>query len=135
MPDGSIANAAGDTLLDVSGRPVRIATTDTRLSVAGDGTLSSENGQLARIGVVQPKDPMQLVAEGATLFRSDSPTAPVIAPKIVQGAVEGSNVEAVTELTRLINDQRQFQFIAQFMQAESDRQKDTVEKLLPPGGV
>ncbi|HSU05251.1 MAG TPA: flagellar hook basal-body protein [Acetobacteraceae bacterium] len=135
LPDGSIANTAGDALLDTSGRPVRIATTDTRLSVAGDGTLSSENGQIARIGVVQPQDPMKLVAEGGTLFRSDSATAPVTTPKIVQGAVEGSNVQAVTELTRLIDDQRQFQFIAQFVQAESDRQKDAVEKILPPGGA
>lgn len=132
-PNGSIADAAGDALLDSNGQPIRIAPTDTQLSVAGDGTLSSQNGQIARIGVVQPKDPMQLVAEGGTLFQSGSPTAPVTAPKLVQGAIEGSNVQPVMELTRLIDNERQFQFLAQFVQAESDRRKDAIDRLLPAG--
>ncbi len=131
MPDGTIADTAGEALLDTAGKPIHITTTDTILTVAGDGTLSSQNGQIAQIGVVQPQDPMRLVAEGGTLFRADVATTPVVAPKIVQGAMEGSNVQAVTELTRLIGDERQFQFIAQLVQAESDRQKDAVDKLLP----
>jgi flagellar basal-body rod protein FlgF len=135
LSDGTVANTAGNALLDTNGRPIRIAAIDTTLTVAGDGTLSSENGQIARIGVVQPQDPMQMVAEGSALLRSDSPTSTVSAPKIVQGAVEGSNVQPVIEVTRLIDDERQFQFIAQFVQAESDRQKDAVDKLLPPGGA
>jgi flagellar basal-body rod protein FlgF len=132
--DGSVANTEGDALLDTGGRPIKIASTDTKLTVAGDGTLSSENGQIAKIGIVQPQDTMRLVAEGGTLFRSDAPTTPVTTPKIVQGATEGSNVQAVVEVTRLIDDERQFQFIAQFVQAESDRQKDAVDKLLPAEG-
>ncbi|MGH7154307.1 MAG: flagellar basal body rod C-terminal domain-containing protein, partial [Acetobacteraceae bacterium] len=133
MPDGTIADASGEALLDTNGKPIHVGTTDTNLSVAGDGTLSSRNGQIGRIGVVRPNDPMQLAAEGGTHFSDDGTTAAVTAPHIVQGAVEESNVQPVLELTRMINEERQFQFTAQLVQAESDREKDAIQKLLPAG--
>jgi flagellar basal-body rod protein FlgF len=133
MPDGTLANSAGNALLDVNGKPIQIASTDTRVSIAGDATVSTENGQIAKIGVVQPADPMKLRAEGATNFVSDSATTPVAAPGIVQGAVEGSNVQPVMEVTRMMNDLRQFQFVTQLVQAEGDRQQNTIDKLLPTG--
>lgn len=131
MPSGTIADAAGNPVLDTNGRPIQLAPTDTQITIAGDGTVSSANGQIGKIGVVQPVDPMLLSAEGGTLFRSDSPTAPVASPAIEEGAVEESNVQPITEVTRMIDGQRTFEFMAQFVQAESDRQQNAIEKLLP----
>jgi flagellar basal-body rod protein FlgF len=135
MPDGTVADAAGDALLDTTGNPIRIAPTDTNLTVAGDGSLSSENGQIAQIGIVQPNDPRQLAAEGGTLFRADTPTNRVAQPKIVEGAIEGSNVQPIAELARMIDTEREFQFVTQMVQAESDREKDAITKLLPSGAT
>lgn len=131
--DGSLVDSAGNAVLDTAGRPIQFSTTDTRISIAGDGTISSENGQLARIGVVQPSDPMQLVAEGGTLFDVKSPTNPVTAPRLVQGAIEDSNVQPVLEVTRMLDLHRQFEFVTQLVQAESDRQRDAIDKVLSPG--
>ncbi len=135
MPDGTVADSAGDALLDPSGQPIHVGPTDTTLTVTSDGALSSENGRIGGIGVVQPTDPMQLVPEGGTLFRADCPTNQVTPPKIVQGAIEGSNVQPVVELTRMIDGEREFQFASQMVQAESDREKDAINKLLPAGGA
>ena len=77
MPDGTLADSSGNAVLDTSGKPIQISPTDTQITIAGDGTVSSENGQLGKIGVVQPSDPMKLRAEGNTQFRSDAPTAAV----------------------------------------------------------
>lgn len=131
MPDGTIADGNGNALLDTNGRPIQLSTRDTRITVSGDGTISSENGQLGRVAVVRPEDPMRLTAEGGTLLEAKTPTAPVAAPGIVQGALEDSNVQPILEITRMINDHRQFEFVAQFVQAASDRNRDAIEKLLP----
>jgi flagellar basal-body rod protein FlgF len=131
LPSGTVADSAGDALLDTNGQPVQLSTSDTIIAVAGDGTLSSENGQLAKIGVVQPADPMQLQAEGNTLFRSGSATTPIASPDVVQGAMEDSNVQPVLEVSRMMDGERQFQFMIQFIQAESDRQQSVIDKLLP----
>ncbi|MGA8194321.1 MAG: flagellar hook-basal body complex protein [Acetobacteraceae bacterium] len=133
MPSGTVADGAGNALLDTNGQPIQLSSTDTQITIAGDGTVSSENGQLGKIGVVQATDPLQLAAEGNTQFRSNSPTVAVASPALVQGAVEDSNVQPVMETTRMMDDLRQFQFMSQFIQAEADRQQSAIDKLLPQG--
>lgn len=127
--DGTIADAEGHALLDAAGQALRVSPGDTTLHVAGDGTLSSENGRLGRVGVVRPEDPNRLAAEGATLLRADGPTAPVAAPRVVQGAIENSNVQPVAEMTRMMTELREFQFTSQFVQGEADREQAAVDKL------
>ncbi|MEJ0016570.1 MAG: flagellar hook-basal body complex protein [Acetobacteraceae bacterium] len=134
MPNGTLADGAGHALLNNNGQPVVLGPTDTQVTVAGDGTLSSENGQLGKIGIVRPADPMRLAAEGNTLFRADTPTAQVAAPGIVQGSMEDANVQPVVEMTRMLDGLRQFQFVSQFIQAEADRHKSLIDKLLPQQG-
>jgi flagellar basal-body rod protein FlgF len=133
MPDGTLADGNGNAVLDINGKPLQITSADTRVTIAGDGTVSTENGQVGKIGVVRPTDPMKLRAEGSTNFISDGPTSPVALPGIVQGAIEGSNVQPVMEMTRMINDLREFQFVTQVIQAEGDRQQNAIDKILPPG--
>ncbi|HST74322.1 MAG TPA: flagellar hook-basal body complex protein [Acetobacteraceae bacterium] len=130
MPDGTIADGAGNALLDTNGKPLQIAQADTRITIAGDGTVSSENGQIGKIGIVKPADPRRLQAEGGRLARADTPTSPVATPKIVQGAVEESNVQPITEMTRMMTGLREFQFVSQFVQGESDRQQSAIDKIL-----
>jgi len=132
MPDGTLADGNGNAVLDTNGRPMQLSPTDTRVTIAGDGTVSSENGQLGKVGIVRPDDPMRLSAEGATLFDSASPTTAVTSPALVQGAVEDSNVQPVLELTRMLQLQRQFEFVAQFVQTEADRQQGAIDKILAP---
>lgn len=133
-PDGTLADSAGFAVLDANGRPIQISPADTRITVAGDGTISSENGQIGRVGVVRVTDKMRMAAEGNTNFRADAPTAPLPSPGIVQGAMEDSNVKPVVEMTRMMTDLREFQLVTQFVQAESDRQRDAIEKILSPRG-
>jgi flagellar basal-body rod protein FlgF len=131
LPSGTIADTAGNAVLDSNGQPIQLAPTDTTISIAGDGTVSSQNGQVGKIGVVRPTNPMLLSAEGNTVFLSGSTTTPVASPALEQGAIEESNVRPVLEMTRMMDGQRQFEFLAQFVQAESDRQQNSIDKLLP----
>ena len=128
--NGTISNAAGQALLDIAGQPIRLSPADTTLTVAGDGTISSENGSVGKIGVVTPSDPMRLQAQGGAGFRSGSATAPVALPSIVQGAVEDSNVQPVQEMVRMMNELREFQFVTQMVEGEDQRQQSAIDKIL-----
>jgi flagellar basal-body rod protein FlgF len=130
---GAIVDEQGNALLDTTGKPLQTAPADTRISIAGDGTISSENGQIGRIGVVQPADEARLLAEGGRLYASGSPTTAVAAPKLLQGAIEDSNVQPIVELNRMMTDLREFQFTSQIVQAEADRQSGAIDKLLKKG--
>jgi flagellar basal-body rod protein FlgF len=130
---GTIVDAQNEPLLGTTGQPIQVATADGVISIAGDGTVSSENGQIGKLGVVLPNDPQKLTAEGALLFDATVPTTQTSAPKIIQGAIEESNVQPTVELTRMMNDLREFQFASQFIQAESDRQQSAIDKITKLG--
>lgn len=130
---GRIVDEQGEPLLDTLGQPLRVTPADTKFTIAGDGTLSSENGQIGKIGVVQPADENRMTAEGARLLVTTSPTQQVASPHLVQGAIEDSNVQPIVELTRMMTDLREFQFTTQFIQGESDRQSGLIDKILKKG--
>ena len=129
LPDGTVGDADGNSVMDGAGQKIRLAPGDTQITITADGTISSESGQIGRIGVVQPADANKMTAEGARLLRADADTAPVATPKLVQGAVEDSNVQPILETTRMMNDLRSFQFTSQFLQAEADRMQTAIDKI------
>lgn len=129
MSDGRLGDTEGNALLDTAGQPIRIGAADQRVTITADGTVSSENGRIGKIGVVRPSDPMRMTAEGARTFRADTDTAPVAQPQVIQGAVEDSNVQPVLEMTRMMADLREFQFTTQFVQGEADRLQSSIDKI------
>lgn len=129
MSDGRLGDTEGNALLDTAGQPIRIGAADQRITIAADGTISSENGRIGKIGVVRPSDPMRLTAEGARAMRADADTVPVDKPQVIQGAVEDSNVQPVLEMTRMMADLREFQFTSQFVQGEADRLQSSIDKI------
>lgn len=129
-PTGTLVDQGGDPLLDANGAPITLSPNDTGIAIASDGTLSSrENGMIARIALVRPTNPQRMTADGGRLFAANGPTTVVAAPHLMQGMLEGSNVQPILEVTRMIEAERQFAFMAQFVQAESDRQQQTVQQV------
>ncbi len=126
---GAIVDSQGDALLDANGRPLQVAAADTQLTISANGTLASENGVIGRIGVVKPDDANKLSAEGGRLLSADTPTTAITAPKVIQGALEGSNIQPTIELTRMMGDMREFQFVTQLVQGEADRQQAAIDKI------
>ena len=70
---------------------------DTSITIAGDGTLSAaRTARSAGSASCSPTDPMQLRAEGGTLFARRRADRAGRRARIVQGAVEESNVQPIT---------------------------------------
>jgi flagellar basal-body rod protein FlgF len=128
---GRIVDMEGHPLLNAEGAPLAVAPNDTRIEVAGDGTIRSENGVIGRLRVVRFDNPQALLAEGDRLFDARGEQAqPVERPGIRQGVLEGSNVNAILEMTRLTAELREFQFAAQFAEREGERLSTAVERIL-----
>ena len=128
--DGKLTDADGNAVLGAGGTPIVLGPNDTRVEVLGDGTVRSENGPVGQLRVVRFDDPQKLKAEGARLYASDEAGTPAERPGVVQGAVEGSNVQPVSEITALTAQTREFQFAAQFVEREGERLQSAVERIL-----
>lgn len=128
--DRRLVDALGNAVLSDAGQPIALAAGDARIEIQGDGTVRSENGVIARLRVVRFEDPQAMRPEGDHLFAADAPALPVERPNLVQGALEGSNVRGVVELTRLTAELREFQMIAQFAEREGERQQTAIDRIL-----
>lgn len=130
MPNGTIANASGDALLDPGGQPITVPPQSGALSIAADGTISTAHGIIGQVGVVTVADPQGLTAEGGNLFQTSAPPIPAATPNIVQGALEGSNVQPILEITKMMQASQNFRMIAQFITAEQSRSQSAISKIL-----
>jgi flagellar basal-body rod protein FlgF len=130
--DGQVVDVEGHALLDTNGRPIRVAQGESRIEVLGDGTLRTESGPAGTIRVVRFSDVQQLQAEGDRLYAAPPALQPetIERPGLVQGAVEGSNVRPVIELTRMTDEMREFQFVSQMAEREGERLGTAVDRIL-----
>lgn len=128
---GRIVDMEGNAVLSDQQQPIAVSPNDTRITIQGDGTIRSENGTLGRLRVVNFANPQSLRAEGDRTFdaAAEQPQ-PVERPTVVQGALEGSNVRPILEMTRLTAELREFQFAAQFAEKEGERLSTAVERIL-----
>ena len=125
---GELLTHDGFQVLDDSGSPIAVPPGAANVALAEDGTLSASGTPFGRIGVAMPEDRTSLVHQMGTLFTAGA-TQPVDKPMILQGFLEDSNVDAVTEVARMIEVQRAYEMGQGFLDREDDRIKAVIQTL------
>lgn len=126
--DGELVTPDGNRLLDAGGAPVFLPPDAKAVTLARDGTLSANGQPIAQIGLWQPADPMALRHQSGTLFAAEA-LEPVEDGVILQGMLEDSNVEPVSEITRMIQVQRAYELGQKFLDAEDERVRGVIQTL------
>ncbi|MFC1674001.1 flagellar basal-body rod protein FlgF [Pseudomonadota bacterium] len=126
---GQLVTQNGLSVLTDAGTPVFFAPEDTTITISGDGTVSTENGQIGKLRIVtfdNPQD-MQRLANG--LYTSTQPPVDMVDPQITQAALEKSNVQAITEMTRMIEVNRSYNRANKMIEKEDERIRKMVREL------
>jgi len=128
---GQLVTESGDPVMSSSGQPFFFGPTDTKITISGDGTVSTENGPLGRLKVVKFESELSLKQAGGVLFNAspDNPPQEVDFPNVMQGALESSNVQPIIELTRMIEVQRSYDSARSFIDKEDERQKKMIREM------
>lgn len=120
---GQVVTEQGYAVLSDGGAPITLPTNASRIEIARDGSISTETGAAGRFGIVDFENLQALEKMGGGLMRTDATPQPIQRPEIMQGALEASNVTAVTELSQMIDVQRAYEGVKNFIEREDDRQK------------
>ncbi|WP_170575318.1 flagellar hook-basal body complex protein [Ruegeria atlantica] len=128
--DGDLVTMDSHRVLDSNGAPVFIPPDAASIDVGSDGTLSIEGQLLGQIGVYRVADPSTLVREGSTQFRAEGEIDPVENPVVVHRFLEGSNVNAVHQVTRLVEIQRAYELGQSFLETEDERLRGALKALM-----
>ncbi|MBI3445017.1 MAG: flagellar basal-body rod protein FlgF [Magnetospirillum sp.] len=126
---GMLVNSQGFAVMDDRDQPIVFAPNETRIEVATDGTISTENGKVGRIKVVKFANDQEMRNAGDGLFETTQEAETVERPYIAQGMMEESNVQPVIEMTRMTQILREYQGVQKMLDAEHDRQLKAIQVL------
>lgn len=126
---GELVTPEGYPLLDAGGAPVFIPPDARSIALAPDGTLSADGQPLTDIGLVVPLEPALMERATGASFIPNGEVAPAEDATVHQGFVEGSNVNPIIEVARMIEVQRRYESAKSFLEKEDDRVKKVIDTL------
>lgn len=128
--EGDLVTFDGNRVLDAGGAPVFVPQDARSIAISPDGTISADGVLVGQIGVVQPTAADDLVREGGVLFRADGGFEPAENARVLQGFVEASNVDPITQLARMIEVQRAYEMGQSFLDSEDERVRRAMDAML-----
>ncbi|WP_099824726.1 flagellar hook-basal body complex protein [Oceaniglobus indicus] len=118
---GELVNPDGYRLLDAGGAAIFVPPDAAGVALSSDGTLSAQGIPITQIGLWKPAAPEDMTKRDGVLFDLSAPPDPVPDATILQGFLEGSNVDPMTEMARMIQVQRAYEMGQSFLEKEDER--------------
>jgi flagellar basal-body rod protein FlgF len=126
---GQLKTSAGDLVLNSGGAPIVFDPQGEQPQIGKDGSIRIGGAEVGRLGVVAFADERVLEKVGDNLFTAEGAPTGEFTGAVVQGAVEGSNVNPVLELTRIIEISRAYESAARIVRNGDDLRQRTIERL------
>ena len=127
--EGKIVTKEGDVLLSENNEPFFLAPGEKEISISESGEVSTENGSIGRIKIVNFADNQKLEKVGGTMFANTAGnlmTSGTAGVRVMQRMVEKSNVEPIVEMSKMIKLQRSYEYVQQMIDEEHERVSNTI---------
>lgn len=124
--DGTLINALGDPILNDGGSKITIPTTAKHVSIAADGTITTETEVMGKISLVDFADKKNLNFIGQGYYKTDEKSKPVDNPNIIQGFLENSNVNTISQTINLVTLARLHEYAQKIAEDDAKRQSKSI---------
>lgn len=133
--EGMLVGPDRALVLDDGGAPIPIGAEDTNIEISPDGTINSSAGPLGKIGLVEftDEDRANLKKVGQSLYSSEVAPNPAENSSITQGMLESSNVNAIEEMTAMLDTLRKYQSVASMMKDYQDMKNNSLKTIATVG--
>ncbi|WP_278922132.1 MULTISPECIES: flagellar hook-basal body complex protein [Pseudophaeobacter] len=128
--EGDLVTMDGHRVLDAGRAPVFVPGTAGSIQVGANGTITADGNAVGQIGLFQPDEDTILMREDGVMFRAEGEIVDAEGAKMVQGYLEGSNVNAITQVTRMIEIQRAYEMGQSFLETEDQRIRNAIKNLI-----
>jgi flagellar basal-body rod protein FlgF len=124
-----LVDRAGLPVLGENNQRITIPEGTSQINIKADGTVETEQGVAGKLKVVNFEDEQKLTELGGGIYSTEQPEIPVEQPEVTQGALEGSNVQSVVEMTQMIDVVRTYQNVQKMIDTEHERIRGAIAKL------
>jgi flagellar basal-body rod protein FlgF len=126
---GELVTSDGQPVLNSGGSAIAFDAQGEAPVIGRDGAVRVAGVEVGRIGVATFTRPGALEKVGENLWSANGQTPGAFEGILVQGAIEGSNVRPVIELTRLIEISRAYQSAAKIVSGTDELRQRAIERL------
>lgn len=131
--DGTLVTPTGNTVLDNTGQPIQVPEDAKFINISSDGTIATDQGILARLGVFtftsQDLGKLQRAGDSGFIPREGATATVVETPTMKQGMLESSNVNAVQEMTNMEQVSRAYQNSLKLVKSLEDMESQAIRSL------
>ena len=129
---GQLVTQIGDPVLSANDQPFFFGPQDTKVTISLDGTVSTNNGSLGKLRLINVENQQTMRQVGNSLFAADTEVKDVENPTVVQNSLESSNIQPILEMSRLIDTQRAYESVRKFIDREDERMRGMIRDLMRP---
>lgn len=127
---GRLTTSTGAVVQGEGGAPISIPQGETSLEIDARGAIVGKSGPIGKLRLVGFEDEQALKKTGDNLLETEAePVAVDGRTRVAQGMIEGSNVQSVVEVTRMIELMRRYQSASRMLEQEHERARRSIEKL------
>lgn len=127
--DGTLVTSDGRAVLDSAGAPIVFDTRGEAAQIDAQGRIRVGAANIGALQLVTFANQADLKKIGDNLFDAGSQPPGPFTGKVVQGALEESNVDAITAITELIQVSRAYEGAARIVQSTDDLRQRTLQRL------
>jgi flagellar basal-body rod protein FlgF len=127
--EGRLVTSDGHAVLSSGGAPIVLDPQGESPTIGRDGAIRVAGVEAGRIGVASFAAPGALSKVGDNLWDAQGQAAGEFQGVVLQGALEGSNVRPVLELTRLIEISRAYQSAARIISEADALRQEAIQQL------
>lgn len=127
--DGMLMLTTGQLVRTTGGGTIEIPEDFGEVSIAADGTVSTNQGVAGRIAVMNFENEQLLEKIGDTLFSSEEEAIAADNVELVSGMIEGSNVKPLVEMTNMMQVMRSYQSVNTLTEKYQDMRTDSLRSL------
>lgn len=127
--EGKLVTNDGAVVLSENNEPFFFAPGEKEITISENGDVLTENGLIGRLKLAKFADNQKLLKIAGTMFENTQGNAVIYGGdgvSVHQGTVEKSNVEPISEMTKLINLQRSYEYVQQMIDNEHERISNTI---------
>ncbi|TQV71275.1 flagellar basal-body rod protein FlgF [Denitrobaculum tricleocarpae] len=128
--DGQIVTTQGDPVLGIDGNAITIPPNEPHISITRDGSISAGETLIGRIQIVGFENEQELEKQSNSLFaRGEQEPQVAEGAEVAQGMIEGSNVQGIVEMTKMITTVRSYSSTSKLVDQEHERQRRAIQVL------
>lgn len=133
--EGELVTAKGEQVLGDGNQVLSFPAETQDVLISPDGTVTASAGagttpiQIGKLAIVRFENEQALIPVGDGLYVTEQTPTASPSSRLVQGSIEQSNVQAVREMTRMIDISRTYQRVVNMVDTEHKRATSAIQRL------